>query len=289
MSPIANSAETQPSSRSSELKLRLVSAAIGLPLLAVALYVGFWAVSIIAVAVAIVVGWETRDMADGPSGRTMSRIVMGLIGGFVATLGVLAAAAGDSDDLQPIASAIGIVFIIFVAEIALAARFRHVEIVRKNIVFAYGAAIVMSVTLLPLVVSLDQGREILTYVILVVFAADTGAYFVGKLIGKHKLAPNISPGKTWQGLLGGIAAAVLVSWLLSGILNLDYSPPRIVGVGFAIAIVGVFGDLAESWIKRLSSVKDSGGIIPGHGGILDRLDALAPNFMLIYFIERWLG
>ena len=73
------------------------------------------------------------------------------------------------------------------------------------------------------------------------------------------------------------------------LLNLDYSAPRIVGIGSTIAIVGVIGDLSESWIKRLSSVKDSGGIIPGHGGILDRLDALAPNLMLIYFVERWFG
>jgi phosphatidate cytidylyltransferase len=83
--------------------------------------------------------------------------------------------------------------------------------------------------------------------------------------------------------------AVLASWSLSLMLSLDYSPTRILGIGLAIAIVGTIGDLSESWVKRLSGVKDSGSIIPGHGGILDRLDALAPNFMLIYFVERWLG
>ena len=289
MSPDANSAETRSSSRSSELKLRLVSAAIGLPLLGIAVYFGFWTVSIVGVAVAVVVGFETRGMVDGVGGRKIPRVVMGLIGGLVATLGVLAAASPKSEDVQAIANAVGIVALLFVTEIALTARFRHVEIVRRNIVYAYGAAIVMAVTLLPFVVSLDKGREILTFVILVVFAADTGAYSVGKLIGRHKLAPSISPGKTWEGLIGGAIAAVSASWLLSVMLHLDYSPPRILGIGLAVAVLGLAGDLSESWIKRLSGVKDSGGIIPGHGGILDRIDALAPNLMLIYFVERWLG
>lgn len=98
------------------------------------------------------------------------------------------------------------------------------------------------------------------------------------------MAPNVSPGKTWEGFAGGLAAAVVASPLLSNLLSLDFSIVKIVVIGLVIATLGVVGDLTESWIKRLADVKDSGGIIPGHGGILDRLDALAPIFVFIYFI-----
>ena len=262
---------------------------VGLPILAILLYVGFWAVSIVAIAVSVMVGLETCSMVDFQGKRRMPQIVMGSIGGTVTAVGLLVVASREADDVRVIANMIGIVALLFVAGIVLTSRFRHVEVVRRNIVLAYGAAVVMAVTLVPFIASLDKGQVSLTFVILVVFATDTGAYFIGKSIGKHKLAPKISPGKTWEGLIGGVTTAVLISWLLSEIPQLGFSASRSVGIGLAITIVGAIGDLSESWIKRLSGVKDSGSIIPGHGGILDRLDALAPNFMLIYFIERWLG
>ncbi len=289
MSLDPNSAETRSTANSSELKLRLVSAAIGLPALGAVLFLGFWAVSVAAIAVAAVVGFEIRRMVGSSFALDMRGISTAAIGGIVVAICVAVAAFADPTDSQGVASAVGIVFALFALEIVLTARFRQHQTVRRNIVYAYGAAVAVAVAMLPFIASLDDGREILTYCILVVFAADSGAFLVGKVIGRNKLAPSISPGKTWEGLIGGVAAAVLASWLLSEILSLGYTAPRIVGVGLAIAIIGVSGDLTESWIKRLSGVKDSGGIIPGHGGILDRLDALAPNFMLIYFVERWLG
>ena len=275
--------------RSSELTLRLISAAIGLPALGLILFFGFWTVTAATIVVVAAVGFETRDMAYGQSKRYLPRIVAAIVGTVIGATGMVAVAVGKSEDVNAIGTAFGILAAALLLEILITSRFRHVPRVRRNMVLAYGAIVAIAVSVLPLIASLDQGRELLAYVILVVFAADTGAYFVGKQFGTRQLAPDVSPGKTWEGLIGGIAAALLASWLLANLLSLEYSVARILFTGLAIAIVGATGDLAESWMKRLSGVKDSGALVPGHGGIMDRLDALAPNFMLIYFIDRWLG
>ena len=178
---------------------------------------------------------------------------------------------------------------VLLVEIVITSRFRQIEFVRRNIVLSYGAFVALALGALPFVVSLSNGRELLTFCILVVFASDSGAYFVGRRFGSRKLAPSVSPGKTWEGLVGGVISAAIAAWLLGELLSLDYSTARILVIGLLIAVIGSVGDLGESWIKRLAGVKDSGVIMPGHGGIMDRLDALAPNFMLIYFVDQWLG
>ncbi|RSK46548.1 phosphatidate cytidylyltransferase [Hymenobacter perfusus] len=108
--------------------------------------------------------------------------------------------------------------------------------------------------------------------LLLVWASDTGAYAAGKTFGKHKLAPKISPGKTWEGAVGGFVLTLVVGWGLGYLLpelSLTY---RLVAAG-AVALFGPLGDLAESMLKRSVGVKDSGRIMPGHGGLLDRFDA----------------
>ncbi|MGA8259357.1 MAG: phosphatidate cytidylyltransferase [Arenicellales bacterium] len=119
---------------------------------------------------------------------------------------------------------------------------------------------------------------------LLVWAADVGAYFAGRRWGRHKLAPAISPGKTVEGLWGGIAAALVVAAAFA--LHWDLSPGAAVGLtawSVAVVLLSVFGDLFESNWKRTAELKDSGGLLPGHGGVLDRIDsvmAAAPFFAL---------
>lgn len=274
---------------SSELTLRLITAAVGLPILGFVLYLGFWTVSVAAMALAALVGVETRDMARRDSGSFKSRAVFFIIGGMAPATAVFVAATGDSSDVERVGTVFGILALVFLFEMVITGRFRQIELVRRNIVLSYGAFAAIALGILPFVVSLPDGRELLTFCILVVFASDSGAYFIGKRFGSHKLAPSVSPGKTWEGLIGGVISAILVAWLLNELLALEYSTAKILSIGLSIAVIGVIGDLGESWIKRLAGVKDSGVIVPGHGGIMDRLDALAPNFMLIYFVDRWLG
>lgn len=293
MSKARNHAEPEPASKLSELKLRLISAAIALPVLGLVLFLGFWSVAIVAVVVTGIVGLETRQLVSGGKVSIKAQFLAMLSGGVVAGAGAFAAVLGyldfDSVITDRTAIAIGFVILLLLVEIVAIARFRQIDKIRQNLVLSYGAAVALAVTMLPFVVSLEKGREILAFGILVVFAADSGAFFVGRTFGNRKIAPKISPGKTWEGLIGGVIAALIASWVLSNLLSLEYSFTKILSMGLAIAVIGFVGDLGESWIKRLSGVKDSGSIIPGHGGIMDRLDALAPNFVFIYFIERWLA
>jgi phosphatidate cytidylyltransferase len=110
-------------------------------------------------------------------------------------------------------------------------------------------------------------------VLIAVFAADTVAYFTGRLIGRHKLVPTLSPGKTWEGLVAGVAAAVFVAFVAFYKQHFLSIAASIV-LGFVIAFAGALGDLFESALKRDMQVKDTGSILAGHGGVLDRIDSV---------------
>lgn len=118
----------------------------------------------------------------------------------------------------------------------------------------------------------EAGMSILLYLVLVVVATDIGAYFTGKRFGRHQLAPTISPKKTWEGLAGGMLAAMLVGGFCASFTPYPVSILPCAFWGFLLAGVAQTGDLFESWLKRRAGVKDSSGLIPGHGGLLDRVD-----------------
>ena len=130
----------------------------------------------------------------------------------------------------------------------------------------------------------DLGRSWLLFALLVVFAVDTGAYAMGRAIGNHRLAPNISPNKTWEGSLGGVISAVVAALILGLLFNLEIAVWKQVTIGAVVGVVAQWGDLAESKIKRLANLKDSGSIIPGHGGILDRLDSILLALPAVYYM-----
>jgi phosphatidate cytidylyltransferase len=120
----------------------------------------------------------------------------------------------------------------------------------------------------------------------VVWTADIAAYFAGRAFGRHKMAPTISPGKTWEGALGA-AAAVVAYWSAVCALVPEFGQLFVSGLGWVLLLtaVSIQGDLFESWMKRLAGVKDSGTLLPGHGGVLDRVDALTSTlpFAALYF------
>lgn len=127
------------------------------------------------------------------------------------------------------------------------------------------------------------GRNWLLFALLVTFATDTGAFATGRSIGRHRMAPQISPNKTWEGAVGGFALAVLVSLALGYLLDLGLPRWQQGLVGATVGVVSQLGDLLESKLKRISQVKDTGSIIPGHGGILDRLDSLLLAIPAVYY------
>ncbi|SFU39051.1 phosphatidate cytidylyltransferase [Xenorhabdus koppenhoeferi] len=119
-----------------------------------------------------------------------------------------------------------------------------------------------------------DGAWWLLYVMLLVWAADSGAYIFGRTMGKHKMAPRVSPGKTLEGLAGGLLTAALISWLFGKFAPVPAMPEHLLLISTVVVIASVFGDLTESMFKRESGIKDSSQLIPGHGGVLDRVDSL---------------
>jgi len=119
----------------------------------------------------------------------------------------------------------------------------------------------------------DDGRLLMFTTLRAVFADDTAAYFVGRAIGRHRLAPAISPGKSWEGFIAGTVAAVLVTFFALYEQDVVTTGESLV-LGLAIALAATMGDLFESAVKRDLGVKDSGTLLAGHGGVLDRVDSL---------------
>ena len=132
--------------------------------------------------------------------------------------------------------------------------------------------------------SIYNGYHWLLYTLFTTFATDTGAYFVGRAFGKHKLAPVISPGKTWEGAAGGLIWAVGISIALAAILDLSFPLWQQVLLGLLLGTVAQMGDLLESALKRRAGVKDASVLIPGHGGVLDRIDSVLVTIPVTYYI-----
>lgn len=134
-----------------------------------------------------------------------------------------------------------------------------------------------------------DGRDWVILAIFATFASDTSAYFTGRSLGKHKMAPAISPGKTWEGAIGGLLGAAIATVLLAIITDIDdIGYIKIIPLGFLISIFAQIGDLTESALKRNASAKDAGSLIPGHGGVLDRLDSLIFTVVLVYYYVIWI-
>jgi phosphatidate cytidylyltransferase len=141
--------------------------------------------------------------------------------------------------------------------------------------------------LLHILASGSSGPWLVLALLAVVWASDIGAYFVGRRWGRMRLAPAVSPGKTWEGLLGGLALAGAVGALVAALLGL--SPLTVSAMALSVAALSVVGDLTESMFKRNVGVKDSGTLIPGHGGVLDRMDSITAAVPLFVVEATWLG
>ena len=194
--------------------------------------------------------------------RTISGIVM-------IAIAITAAIAG------------GYVFAIFAALAATAIYYEWTRIVRgwglgwRIAGFFY--ALLPALSLLWIRDRSADKLDLLLWVFIVTWSTDIGAYFVGRAIGKRKLAPSISPGKTVEGLVGGVIAATLLGGAWGFVLEL---PPALFVLAPIFALSAQAGDLFESWMKRRTGLKDSGSWLPGHGGLLDRLDGLVPVAVL---------
>lgn len=262
---------------------RLASAAVGLPLLAAAVWFGGAWFTVLLAAAAAVGAVEICAMAGRRGGRPA--VVLAVLWALALVGGGHLVATGSS--AITVVAAVGGVWAITGAAWALA-RWRS-AITASDWAVTAAAALLTGGPLSygPLIRDLSDGRDWVFVVLLVTFGADTGALVVGKSVGRRLLAPTVSPGKTWEGAVGGIAVAASVCVALTYAFDLDVSPAIAVVLGVVMAVAGLLGDLAESRLKRAAGVKDSGWLLPGHGGVLDRIDSIVLNLVLVYYFVIW--
>jgi phosphatidate cytidylyltransferase len=138
---------------------------------------------------------------------------------------------------------------------------------------------------------LEDGRSWVYLTMLTVFANDTGAFFVGRALGRHKLAPAVSPAKTWEGAAGGlvcsILGAIVIALVLSLVSEYTFVGWQVIVLGIIVSIFAQLGDLVESLLKRNTGTKESGGLLPGHGGVLDRFDSIIFVGAVVYYYVLW--
>jgi phosphatidate cytidylyltransferase len=219
-----------------------------------------------------------------------------------AALGYLAAAALFTifyfDDPGPRSESlmmqmIPLILIVFTAATLVAATLRGAPF--DKMIFSSGATVlgVLYVVLLGgHLVAVRTGfnqplsADLLSFFFLVLMGSDTSAYYVGRAIGKHKLAPSISPGKTWEGFAGGLLAGLLMATVAHFWFFRELPLKLALPLAAVMVVVGILGDLTESALKRSAGAKDAANILPGHGGLLDRLDSLLFNAPVIYYFGR---
>ena len=242
---------------------RIVVALVLLPLVLGIVWLGGWWLFAIAVVGGLIALHELYTM-----GRGLRPIVIGGYVGLVLTL--LGAQSGEVSWLVGgMFATVLVAFVVYGFSDARPSATAAISLTLLGVVWVGGGlGCLMLLRAIP-----ENGRLVVFTVLLTVFADDTAAYFVGRTIGRHKMAPKISPGKSWEGFVGGTMAAMAVAFFAmydQGYLtNLEA-----VALGAAVALSSTLGDLFESAIKRDLGVKDSGRILAGHGGVLDRIDSI---------------
>jgi phosphatidate cytidylyltransferase len=272
----------------SNLTKRILTAAVLIPVLVVALFIDptIWsALAIVALAGCIGIDEYLRmALPVTPDDRGWSLRVAAWLG--AASIISLVTLYGPERALAPslIGSAVLICVALLMRKSALAEAGRHFGVGVSGLVYV---PVFLSALILLKADLGEQGGAWLYLTLAIAFASDTMAYTFGRLFGRHKLYPAVSPKKTWEGSFGGLvggSAATLgfgTYWLIP-----ELSVMHAVILGVAGSVVGQIGDLVESMIKRTYDVKDSGNVLPGHGGMLDRIDALLFVAPLVYYYTK---
>ena len=252
---------------------RILVAALGIPLVLWVVYLGGWPMFGLVAVGALVALHELYWMT-----RALRPVVLAGYLGALATL--LGATMGGTD--WALAGLLGTLLVAFlikggISTVSVAVTILGVAWVGLGLAHAL------------LLRDIDEHGALAVYtVLLAVWAGDAAAYFGGLLLGRHKLAPTVSPGKTWEGLIAGTLATIAVTFI--ALYEQSFlSIPESLALGAVIAIVAPLGDLFESALKRDAEVKDSGRLLGGHGGVLDRIDALLFTFAAAFYVIAAFG
>ena len=259
---------------------RLVTAAVGIPALALVVWAGGPVFTVAVAAAAAIGAFEVCGMAR-ERGLAPSRAAAAILAAaLVLSLYAFAPRWPMPEYALPLAVSVGIAALASILIFWPGGGLRT-----RGVGLTLGAAAYPGALLAhaPLLHALEQGLEWVVLLLAVTFATDTAAYFVGRTAGQRPLAPAISPNKTWEGAIAGFVAAALAAFVAAWALGIDAGMPAVIALGALMGIVGQAGDLFESKLKRIAGVKESGGLLPGHGGILDRLDSIVFNLALVYY------
>jgi phosphatidate cytidylyltransferase len=274
------------------LKYRVITAAVGVPLVILAIWFGDpWPWFTLLIAAAALAGtYEFYQMANFD--RREPLIYLGLLW----ALALVLSPHYQNTNVLPIV----ITATILVSLIWLLRRSPREKAFRDWAWMMVGALYVgwmlnYWLSLRGLKVGLEDsseyGRNWVYLAMFTTFANDTGAFFIGRARGKHKLAPAISAAKTWEGAIGGLICAILAAIVIAMVLNLispfTFKYWQIILLGFLVGLFAQLGDLVESLLKRNMGVKESGNLLPGHGGILDRFDSLIFVGAVVYYYVIW--
>jgi len=287
------SLKSRPGSVSSSLMKRVYTALILIPLVLVLVFMGpGWLFTVAVAAVAALAAWEFLGLAE-KAGATPPRIAV--------VLAVLALFAGSLKWPIQNPATLGTLGILSLGLLVYCTFFRPVNQIMADVSASIFCLFYIGFTLLVLPALRENpegnGPSLVTFLLCVVWAGDTAAYYVGRAWGRHKLAPTLSPGKTWEGTFASVGGSLLSTLVLLGLSyllqrwdvgGLSYSGGAWwywLGLAVVVNVAAQVGDLAESALKRSAGVKDSGSMLPGHGGVLDRIDALLLAAPVLWYAQ----
>jgi len=257
---------------------RLISAAVGIPLIVLVIWVGDGLLAAVAGLAALIA------VVEFAAARGASRTPLSFLAAVTAGTLPLVALAGEE---YLLGAAVAVVVLMMTA-------FTFTQDPRQDVQdWAWGLATAIYFGGLAAYFVLlregGNGRDLVFFTVLTVWITDTGAYFVGRPFGRRHFAPAVSPGKTVEGSLGSWVAGLVAVFALNEAFELGLGTEHRVALGLLLPPVIMAGDLAESALKRAVGVKDSSGLVPGHGGVADRLDSLLFAAPFVYYYLKWMA
>ncbi|TFB23179.1 phosphatidate cytidylyltransferase [Filobacillus milosensis] len=260
------------------MKQRIITAIIGLLLFLPFVLYGSWPFTAFIYLIATIGLFEMMKMKRIPYVSFPTLTGIGLLWLFLLNDDILA--IGDYIPLSSLEIMYTLVLILLAFTVLVKNRFSF-----DDVAYVLLSAFYVGVGFGYLIETRQAGLEYILFALLIIWFTDSGAYFAGRALGKHKLWPIISPKKTIEGFIGGVIGAIIVAVILQNIFDFDASMMVVILVSIVASILAQIGDLIQSAFKRIYDIKDSGYILPGHGGILDRFDSLIFMVPFLHFIQ----
>ncbi len=264
------------------LLLRTITGAVYVALICGAVLMGgWWFISLFSLFAVLALN-EFYGLSNASAGgENIVTLVLDIAGGLILTIGIGCVNIGllSPFTVRVLGGTFFTVYLLYLVVRLVVQLYSQEASPLTNLAYSYMGQmyIALPLGLMSMYYTLADGATLLLAMFVMIWLSDTGAYLVGSMIGKHKLFPRISPGKTWEGFAGGVLFAVGSAFVFKycfGAWYESYSIVSLCGLGIVVSLFATWGDLVESLVKRTLGVKDSGSLLPGHGGILDRIDSL---------------